>query len=263
MKLNVLISCMYENDTSIIERSNIQTDAIVVNQCDKDFVEEFDFLNKSGEKCHVKFINTTERGLSRSRNKAIENSWGDICVICDNDEYFNDNYARIIEDAYIKYPNSAIITFQFRYHNGTKPFPKDAKVMSLKDILKTSSQQITFHRNTIINNSILFDEKMGSGTGNGGGEEIKFQNDIRRKGLICMYSPSEIVTLTPSESLWFKGYTKSYFENFGWSTRRAIGALLGALYLFYFTFTHQQLYKNNLSVLSAISSMFKGYFSKR
>ena len=48
MKINVLISCMHEKDTNIIQRSNIQTDVVVVNQCDKDCIEEWDFINKQG-----------------------------------------------------------------------------------------------------------------------------------------------------------------------------------------------------------------------
>ena len=83
MTFNILISCMHEKDTSIIERSNVQSDVVVVNQCDLDSVEEFDFVNKKGKTCHAKFINTTERGLSRSRNMAICNAWGDVCLICD------------------------------------------------------------------------------------------------------------------------------------------------------------------------------------
>ena len=100
MKLIVLISCMHEKDHSIIERSNVQTDVVVVNQCDKDSVDEFDFKNKQGENCHAKFINTTERGLSRSRNMALLNSWGDVCYICDDDEILQDDYENIIMKAY-------------------------------------------------------------------------------------------------------------------------------------------------------------------
>lgn len=68
MKLMVLISYMHRTDTGIISESNVQTDSVVVNQCDRDSIEDFDFKNKKGRTCHVKFIDTTERGLSNSRN---------------------------------------------------------------------------------------------------------------------------------------------------------------------------------------------------
>lgn len=90
--VTTLISCMYEKNANIIARSNIQTDVVVVNQCDYDSIEEFEFKNKKGVTCRAKFINTTERGLSRSRNMAIANSWGDICYMCDDDELLADDY---------------------------------------------------------------------------------------------------------------------------------------------------------------------------
>lgn len=92
MIINTLISCMHETDHSIVKRSNVQSDVVVVNQCDRNSIEEFDFTNNTGEKCHCKYINTTERGLSCSRNMAIQNGWGDICLICDDDEHLSDDY---------------------------------------------------------------------------------------------------------------------------------------------------------------------------
>ena len=248
MKLNVLISCMNETDTSIVARSNIQSDAVVVNQCDTDSVIEYDFTNKNGKVCHVKFINTSERGLSRSRNMAIANAWGDICLLCDDDEQFEDNYCEIIENAYVNYPDTALATFNFNYQGK----------------LRTSSIQISFRRDVLIRNSIKFDEKMGSGTGNGSGEEIKFQNDFRKKGLLCLSHPYSIVTLQENNnSSWFKGYTFAYFENFGWSTRRTLGNFWGFSYLVYFAFYHRRLYQKELSVIAVVKAMFKGYRSKR
>ena len=34
MKLQVLVSCMHQQDYSLLEKMNIQTDAIIINQCD-------------------------------------------------------------------------------------------------------------------------------------------------------------------------------------------------------------------------------------
>lgn len=255
---------MHEKDTSIVTRSNIQTDVVVVNQCDTNSVIEYDFTNIKGNVCHVKFINTTERGLSRSRNMAIANAWGDICMLCDNDERFEDNYSEIIENAYVNYPETALATFNFKYQGKLRTATNKIKRMSIIDILKTSSIQISFRRDVLIKKSIMFDEKMGSGTGNGGGEEIKFQNDFRKKGLLCLSHPYSIVTLHENNnSSWFKGYTVTYFENLGWSTRRALGNFLGFSYLMYFAFSHRGLYKNKLSVTAVVKAMLKGYRSER
>ena len=125
MTFNLLISCMHQKDASIIERSNVQSDVIVVNQCDKDSVEEFDFVNKKGRKCHAKFICTTERGLSKSRNMAIRNAWGDICLICDDDETIADDCEEKILRAYSENPDAALIAFALLRKDNGKIYPKE------------------------------------------------------------------------------------------------------------------------------------------
>lgn len=111
MTFNILISCMHQKDTCIIKRSNVQSDVVIVNQCNKDYIEEFDFFNKNGQKCHAKFICTRERGLSKSRNMAIRNAWGDICLICDDDEILADDCEERILAAYRENPGTALIAF--------------------------------------------------------------------------------------------------------------------------------------------------------
>lgn len=40
MTISVLISCMHQKDTSIISRSNVRTNAVVINQCDRESTEK-------------------------------------------------------------------------------------------------------------------------------------------------------------------------------------------------------------------------------
>ena len=44
---------MHQKDASIIERTGVQSDVVVINQCDHNSIEEFDFINKKGKK-HLK-----------------------------------------------------------------------------------------------------------------------------------------------------------------------------------------------------------------
>lgn len=264
MKLNVLISCMHENDTSIIHRCNVQTDVVVVNQCNIDSVEEFNFRNKKGEVCHAKFINTTERGLSRSRNMAIANAWGDICQISDDDEFFPDNHADVILEAYSKYPNAGIITFALIRNDCEKTFSLKESKLRFKDLLSTSSVQITFLLKMVRKARIRFDEKMGSGTGNGGGEENKFLLDCKRKGINMYYYPSIIAVINSNDSKWFKGYTEKYFRDKGWVARRMLGFMTGYLFILYNIFNHRNIFtKDGLSFVDILINVTKGFFEKR
>ena len=261
MKLIVLISCMHEKDHSIIERSNVQTDVVVVNQCDKDSVDEFDFKNKQGENCHAKFINTTERGLSRSRNMALLNSWGDVCYICDDDEILQDDYENIIMKAYCNYPQMSIITFSLIRKNYN--YPTEIKKMGIKEILRTSSVQTTFNRNEIIKREIFFDIKMGSGSGNGGGEENKFLMDCKRHGLKMLYIPNVIATVGSEKSQWFHGFNAKYFEDTFWAARRSLGLLLGFVYLLYWCLIRSNKFDIKINKVTMIKYGLKGFFQGR
>ena len=68
MTLEVLISCMHQKNTDIIQKSNIQSDVVIVNQCDINKTENITFQNHQHEECKARIIHTTERGLSKSRN---------------------------------------------------------------------------------------------------------------------------------------------------------------------------------------------------
>lgn len=256
------MSCMHQKDASIIERSNVQTDVVVINQCDRDSVEEFDFVNKKGRNCHAKFINTTERGLSRSRNMAIDNAWCDICLISDDDERFEDDYEEKILSAYESKPNVDFISFACVREGYS--YPSDWMKMDIRRILKTSSIQVTFRRDAIVRNNISFDVMMGSGTGNGGGEENKFMMDCKHKGLQMFYCPSVITTLLSANSLWCNGYDEKYFSNRGWVSRRIMGTFMGYLFMWYNIMSHRKDFvSKEYTMFRVIKCFHKGFFEKR
>ena len=263
MTLTVLISCMHQKDATIIEKSNIQTDVVVINQCDENSVSTFSFKNLKGRVCTAKIIKTTERGLSNSRNMAVKYSEGaDICLLCDDDEYLVDNYEDIILDAYESVGND-VAMISFAYEREDKTMPTKEHRLNIYHICRTSSVEITSRRKIIVDNGIEFDRQLGSGTPNGPGEEIKFLMDIRKKGYKMVYIPSYIGKLLSYDSQWFKGFTKQYFRNNGWFSHRVFGLYLGYLFVIYQTLHHFPKYKKELSFWDAFRSANIGFFEKR
>lgn len=262
----ILMSCMHQHDHSILAQSNVQSNIVVVNQCDIDKTEEFEFTNKYGQNKWCKFISTTERGLSRSRNMALQNTPNDsICLIADDDETFDDNIENTILDSFERYTEADLIAFSLIRNDlkTKKVYPPDYRVLKFRQIMNTSSLQLAFRLSSIRAFGVHFDVKMGSGTGNGGGEENKFMLDMRRAGASMHYSPECIATVNPGESQWFKGYTPSYLQNLGWSSRRSMGLLIGFAYINYWVMTHRRFYKTETSPLKAYVDILKGYFSRR
>lgn len=250
---------MNETDTSIVQRSNIQCDVVVVSQGDKDAVIDECFTNKAGSQSHVKMICTTERGLSRSRNMALLASTADICLISDDDETFKDNCEKIITDAFIRNPKADIIAFVVDRKD--KQYPAKPGKINYISSLRVSSVQIAFRRNRINEKGITFDVQMGSGTGHGAGEENKFLYDCLKKGLKIYYEPLTVAVLDDDcSSQWFSGYSSKYFENLGWSVQRYMGTFFSTLYAFYWCVKGYRLYCKECSFFTAIISMLRGIY---
>ncbi|MCB6974207.1 MULTISPECIES: glycosyltransferase family A protein [Butyricimonas] len=261
MNLSVLISCMHQKDWGIVERTNVQTDCVVINQCDCDKVEVFTFFNKMGHVCQVKFISTTERGLSRSRNMAIKNAVSDICLLCDDDEVLEDNYNETILNAFTKKPEIDIFAFRLNYSR--KVFSDACYRVRRFASARVSSTQVAFRRDRILKTDILFDEKMGSGSGNGAGEENKFLFQLISCGMKMMYEPFLIATIKDGDSMWFHGYTDKYFIDKGWCCRRIFGSVYGYAYLWYHFVRHYDIYAKQFSATHILWSLHKGFFEKR
>src|SRR5574344_1888386 len=117
MTMEILLSCMHQEDTSIVKRSNIQSDVVIINQCDINNREIGSFVNNEGKSCKIKFISTTQRGLSISRNLAIQNSGADVCLISDDDEQFSTDCVNIVTEAFERNPMADVIAFQLKWNN--------------------------------------------------------------------------------------------------------------------------------------------------
>lgn len=251
-KFAILVSCMYEKDKEIIKRSNIKSDCVIVNQCDEDKEEQLKIENNK----ICLWINSKERGLSISRNMAIQNSNADICLIADNDEIFDDDVEEKILKAYKEIPQADIIVFNL-HNKSTKLKNKIYKLKRL-ECLRVCSLQISFKRNSVIENNLKFDVRLGAGTGNGAGEENKFLFDAYDKGLKIYHYPIYIARMIENESTWFSGYDEEYFYKRGSSTRYILGFWLSCLYAVYFLIFKYGEYKNDISMIEASKRMFSG-----
>ena len=261
MKLEVLISCMHQKDASIIQKTNIQSDVLVINQCDEDKIEEFDFLNKKGEVCHARIIYTTERGLSKSRNMAIRNAKGDICLICDDDEVLDSDYSEKIISEFAKSTYSDIITFII--DSPWKTYSLEQYEIGYLKALQVVSWQIAFRCSSVIDNNIWFNEKMGAGTANGAGEENKFLYDCLRSSMKILYVPIHIGSLLESNSQWFTGYNESYFINRGWTNKMILGVFFACLYDIYYSIFKYKMYHHEIGFLKSLYCQLLGTFQKR
>lgn len=264
MNLEVLLSCMHQSDASIASQVNLQSDAVIVNQCDIDNTVDVSFNNSAGNPCKIKFISTKERGLSKSRNVAIRNSRADLCLIADDDECLDTDYPQTIIEAFQKYPQADIIAFDFTVGGKRqKKYSNKVKKIGYLSALRISSIQIVFRRQRIEEKGIFFDEEMGAGTGHGAGEENKFLYDCLHNGLKVFFVPKHIVSLQErTTSTWFTGYNETFYLQKGWETERYMGKFFATLFALYTTITKRSLYKENCSSLCVLKAMLRGIYSR-
>lgn len=252
--VQVLISCMYQNK-NILKKSNLSHDVIIINQCDCSDEKVSKFNN------NILWLDSPERGLSRSRNRAMALSSSDICVISDDDEVFIDEVHKKVRDVYAKYQEADLIIFDVNNHKNK--IKRKIHYLTIIELFHVSSVRITFRRKSILHEGIMFDINMGSGTGNGGGEEVDFLLRCYKKGLRILYYPLAIASLKENQSKWFSGYNENFFYQRGSSTRHMLGLPLSVLYAFYYAYSHKHEYEKNISLWRALHKMLNGIIDNK
>lgn len=256
MKLEVLLSCMHQQDDTLVRMSGLTGDVVVINQCDEEGY--FEYPTEMGK---VRFFSTRQRGLTRSRNMGLEKSQADICMLCDDDEMFVPDYVQRIVGAYDLIPDADVVIFKMV--NRPASFPERVQRLRFPMTMKVSSWQISFRRQALLDTGVRFDTHLGAGTGNGGEEELKFLLDCQRAGLKIYYVPVEIASVAQAESTWFHGFTENFFENRGATTRYILGAWTASLYAVYYAVFKRKLYSATTTPTAALRAMFRGiYYNK-
>ena len=190
---------------------------------------------------------------------AVDNARGDICVLADDDEVFSDNLSDIISNAYDQLPDADVIVFDVK--NLKRKLRNKVHRLRGLEIYRVASVHITFRRQSV-KGKVRFDEKIGSGTDFGAGEENKFMRDCYRNGLKIYYYPSEIATLNSSDSVWFSDYDYDFIYKYALVSRYVMGLPLAIIYEIRFLLFKRNLYKNKIRFFSACKAAVKGLHNK-
>lgn len=251
MTLEILMSCMHQTDDTLVKKSGITGNVLVINQCDRE--DDQAFPTPQGT---ARMISTTDRGLTKSRNLAIASSRADICLLCDDDEVFVEDYAQRILLAYQTVTDADVIIFKMI---GRSPsFPDKVMRLRFPKTMKVSSWQISFRRESLLRTGVRFDELLGAGTGNGAEEELKFLLDCQRAGLKIWYVPAEIASVGQTASTWFAGFNETFFYNRGATTRYILGYPLAFAYGVYYVIAKRSMYADSLHPGKAMVALMKG-----
>lgn len=249
MGFQVLISTMNPNPERFMGYG-FSTLVISQNSTEKEVREE-----------NFTFLSFDEIGLSKSRNKALDNATKDIALISDDDLIYCEGFENKIQAAFDQFPDADILTFKIITPEG-KPY-KNYSSESFKhdrsSIYKVSSVEIVVRIKSLKDAGVKFDENFGLGSKFPSGEETIFLNDAISKGLNLYFVP-EYIVCHPLESSG-KILDEKYFRSKGALIKRLYG---NSLFLgLGFAFLFKQFLKSSrtISLRDSIKESLKGFNS--
>lgn len=249
--VQVLVAAMNQTDHSLLDRMNIQSDAIIGNQCDYNSVEKFEYDGHS-----ITYLNFAERGVGLNRNNALMRATADYCLFADDDMIYVDGYVEIIENMFVETPNADVIIFNLKENNTSRFIVNKAHKVGRLNYLRYGTARIVVKLNSIKKNGIYFNQCFGGGTEHCHGEDNIFLTQCLNAGLKVYAVPVVIAELTDErKSTWYNGYDEKYLKDQG-ELYRAISRKFWRFLCMQDAIRHSKEYKK--SAISSYKLMARG-----
>ena len=240
-RVEVLVACMHQADDMLYREMNLQTDAVLANQCDQYGYVEYSEPNGS----KAKLVSSADRGVGKNRNKALLHASGEYLLCADQDMIYEDNYATIVEEAFKACPKADLIAFNLTYLNRFTPGRKAGKKFKRIHVwnsMRYGAARIAIRRSSLEKATLSFSHLYGGGAKYSSGEDSLFIREALRKGLKLYYCPVILATVKQEESSWFRGYNEKFFIDKGVLIANAF-PILKHILRFYFAYGMRNLSK--------------------
>lgn len=147
-----------------------------------------------------------ERGLARSRNRAIALASEEICLFGDDDQRYVPDVCERVEEAFAEFPKADIITFAERTPEGAlrKRYPSRPRQHSLFSAGRVRTPEIAFRLSRVRKAGLRFDADFGLGSKYTSGEELIFLADALRKNLKVWFVP-RVISFHPDDTTGARG----------------------------------------------------------
>lgn len=211
MKVQVLAAAVNQDVRQLAEKMNIETAAIITNQCGRFAYDEFEFRGQT-----VKAFSFAEKGVGLNRNNGLLRSDGEICLFSDEDIVLDSGYGAVIAQEFINHPEADVIMFNVAvderratYHNA------EYRRVRWYNYGRYPTYSIAARVNRLRYANVSFSLLFGGGARYSNGEDSLFLHDCLQKGLKLFASPQFIGRETYRESSWFQGYNTKFFTDRG------------------------------------------------
>lgn len=266
VSVDILMSTMNRKDLSFIDQSIFDRleeyenlFLVLINQCTN--IDENLILAYNTPK--IRIISYKGKGLSESRNIAIDNSKSEIGIIADDDVIYKKEYLETVLKQFNGNQLLDILIGKIETPIGQpeyKNYRKDSKKINLYSLGSISSIEISFRNQKIKERKIKYDLSFGLGSNQfpNGGEENIFISDCLRSNLLVKYVP-EYVVQHPYESTGkVNKFDENYFRFLGAFSYRLFGEI-GFGMLVYYLIRHRKKINKLSKKRQFVKAFLKGF----
>ena len=221
MTIQTLVSALKQNTDSLPETMKLETDSIIINQCDNDSYRETDY-----EGHRICIYDMNERGVGASRNQALSKATADIILFSDEDIVYESGYAERILQEFEKRPDVQMLLFNVDVIEERRTYYTEEETkIGLLNCGRYPAYSFACKREELLKRGIKYSLLFGGGAKYSNGEDSLFIQECIKKGMKIYALPVKIGKEVARPSTWFKGYTDKFFFDRGVLYTYMYGAL--------------------------------------
>lgn len=253
MTLETLVSAVKEDVAALAVKMNLQSDAVIINQCD-----ENNYVEYVHEGNTIRGYSFAEKGVGLSRNNALLRAKADLVLFSDEDIVYHDGYAKKIIEAFEQRPQADMLLFNMDVEadRATYHIEREHRVRFYNSG-RYPTYSFAIRREKLHKANITFSLLFGGGAKYSNGEDSLFLLECLKKGLKVYALPIEIGKEVPRPSTWFHGYTEKFFFDRGVLYYHLYGKLRNLMAI-RFLLAHKNVMCQEISVKKAYELMCAG-----
>ncbi len=215
MNMQVLVAAMNSSPEELIQKMQLESDAIVINQCDKVAYQELERTGTRGP-FSVKFFSFAERGVGLSRNNALLRADREIVLFSDDDIVYEPGYSKRVLDEFSSHPEADMILFEMEVIPERRTYHNTAfKRVHLYNCGRYPTFSFAAKRELLHRNQITYSLLFGGGARYSNGEDSLFLRECIKKGMKVYASPVGLGREEGTPSTWFHGFNQKFFYDRG------------------------------------------------
>lgn len=251
--IEMMVSAVDQNIETLASEMNLETDAVIINQCQEDRYTEHLYQNHL-----IRCAYSRQKGVGRSRNLALLYAEAQFLLFADEDIRYREGYAQAISQEFEQHPEADMILFNVRQSEGRETYHNnDFGRVRWYSCGRYPAYSICVRKKKLQEAGVMFSLLFGGGAEYSNGEDSLFLQECLRKKLRIYHSPIEIGYEIARKSTWFDGYTEKFFIDRGVLYHFLYGRF-AALLALRFLYKNRKTMCNKMSLSTCYKLMKKG-----